>query len=159
MRSRFRAPWSWKTRIITAAAVAIGAVLYVTEGTAGLVGLLLVGALVFSVRGYSIERDRVVIHRMGWGSAFPLDELEGAWAAPHATMGSMRLAGVGGVFGFLGRYRNSTLGVYRSFATDHHRTVVLDFEGERVVVTPDDPEEFLRSVRAAAHLPPDDPGE
>jgi hypothetical protein len=60
--------------------------------------------------------------------------------------GGFRLWGNGGLFSFTGWFRNSALGVYRSFVTDPHRTVVLRYSARRVVLSPSSPDEFVHEV-------------
>ena len=87
---------------------------------------------------------------------FPLEEITRAEAHPHAMMGSLRTFGIGGFFGFIGRFRNSILGSYRAYATDGARAVVLErSSGDPVVVTPDRPAEFAHEVRSRAGLSSD----
>ncbi len=70
-------------------------------------------------------------------------------------MGSIRAMGIGGLFGFVGYYRNEILGTYKAYATNEFSTVVLDLSGEKIVVTPDKPDEFAEAVEAArAELAP-----
>lgn len=121
-----------------------------------MVGLLVVPAL-FSVRGYSVTATELLIHRPGWRTRRPLADLANVIADPHATARSWRVAGNGGMFAFLGWFRNARLGSYRAFYTDATRAVVLTWPGATVVVSPDDPDAFVaavrRSVPAAATTP------
>lgn len=87
---------------------------------------------------------------MGWSTKFDLAKLTEVEYSPGATLGSVRVMGVGGLFGFIVRLRNETLGMYRAFATDNDNTVVLDFAGSKVVVTPDDPPRVVSAVEAAS---------
>lgn len=64
-------------------------------------------------------------------------------------MGSVRTFGNGGFFGFIGWFRHALLGSYRAYATDPANAVVLHFEDDTVVITPDDPAAFARSVEEA----------
>jgi transcriptional regulator with XRE-family HTH domain len=153
VRRHFGAPWAasvkWTTwlglaLIITASIVAalhypwVNYVLWVT--------ILLV--LAFSVSGYSVLDGRLLVHRLGWSKRYPLAALTGITINPRATMGSIRLFGSGGLFGYIGFFRNDILGRYRSYVTDPARSVVLRFEGICIVISPDDPELFHRAVEA-----------
>jgi hypothetical protein len=51
------------------------------------------------------------------------------------------------VFSFTGLFRNRTLGMYRAFVTDPRRAVVLRLPRRTVVVSPADPEAFVREVQ------------
>lgn len=107
----------------------------------------LAAAALFAVRGYTVTADTVLVHRLGWSSAVPLDGLESATVSPDAVRGASRMRGNGGFFSYTGRFRNRTLGSFQAFVTDHARTVVLRFpdrtDGVRVVVlSPDEPDAF-----------------
>ena len=82
----------------------------------------------------------------------PLAGLQQVTVDPKATKRSLRSFGNGGFFSFTGWYYNKQLGKYRMFATDLERTVVLHFADRRVVMTPDDPEAFVRCVWEKAGL-------
>jgi len=128
--------------LIIAAAVTAG------PGSLVIVAILLVAAA-FAIRGYSVTDGRLLIHRLGWSNKFDLAELVSAEASPGATLGSLRTMGIGGLFGFVGHYHNEILGSYKAYATNEFNTVVLVFGDQKIVVTPDDPEEFVEVVTAA----------
>ena len=122
----------------------------VTAGPGSLVILaILLAAAAFSIRGYSVMDGRLLIHRLGWSNKFDLSELVTAEVSPGATMGSLRTMGIGGLFGFVGHFHNEILGSYKAYATNEFNTVVMVFGDQTIVVTPDDPEEFVEAVTAA----------
>ena len=151
MRQHFKAPWGTKLWVMTAGVLAILVVALVTvKGWAALLLVAIVGlALAFAVRGYSVQDGQLLIHRLGWATKFDLSELLSVEFSPRATIGSIRTMGIGGLFGFVGHFRNEILGSYRAYATDEENTVILDFSGEKIVVTPDSPVEFVAAVEAA----------
>jgi hypothetical protein len=59
------------------------------------------------------------------------------------------LFGNGGLFSFTGLFRNRSLGTYRAFLTDLHRTVVLHFSKRTVVLSPSAPDDFVHDVAAS----------
>ena len=108
----------------------------------------LLAAGLFMVRGYTVTGDTILVHRLGWSTAVPLDGLESATASPGAIRGASRTRGNGGFLSYTGRFRSRTLGSFRAFVTDHARTVVLRFsggpDGDRVIVmSPDAPDAFV----------------
>ena len=107
----------------------------------------LLAAALFMVRGYTVTGDAILVHRLGWSSAVPLDGLESATVSPGAIREASRTRGNGGFLSYTGSFRSRTLGAMQAFVTDHERTVVLRFsgraDGDRVVVmSPDDPDAF-----------------
>ncbi len=150
MGQHFRAPWSTKLKITTAAFVLLLLVVafYAKDWAPLVILAVAVAAAVLSVRGYSVLNGRLLIHHLGWASKFELAELSSIDVSPGATMGSVRTLGIGGLFSFAGWFRNEVLGSYRAFATNELNTVVLDFAGKKIVVTPDDPHRFAEVIRA-----------
>lgn len=152
MREHFFAPWSTRLKLTTgvfAAVLLVAAVAAAGWGSAVAAGILVVAGA-FAIRGYSVMDGRLLIHRLGWSTKFDLTELTSAGVNPGATLGSLRTMGIGGLFGFVGRYYNEILGSYRAYATNEFNTVVLMFGDETIVVTPDDPQAFVAAVRAAS---------
>lgn len=150
MRQHFGAPWGNRLKVTTALVLAIlGVAFFTIKGWAVLVILAIVGvALVFAVRGYSVMDGQLLIHRLGWATRFDLEGLTRAEYSPGATIGSARTMGIGGLFGFVGHFHNAVLGSYRAYATHESNTVVLDFGGQKIVVTPDAPVEFVEAIEA-----------
>jgi hypothetical protein len=107
--------------------------------------IILVCAL-FVVRGYSITNNALLIDRLLWPTRISLDGLQEIYFDPDATRGSVRTFGNGGFFSFTGRFRNKQLGSYRAFMTDRRRTVVLRFSDSVAVISPDQPEDFVKTL-------------
>jgi hypothetical protein len=158
---RFGAPMALSLKIITALVI----VVVVTAGFlplflaspattprfALLLGPLLCGVLLlviplFAVRGFEIHHRELLIQRPLWWTRVPLKGLVSAEADPQAMKGSIRLMGNGGFFAYTGLFRNRKLGKYRAFVTDPSRSVVLKFDDRTVVVSPEDPTAFVRSL-------------
>lgn len=113
---------------------------------------ILVIAAFFTIRGYVLSRDMLLVQRLGWNSKLNLTDLISAEAYPEAMSRSIRTFGNGGMFCFAGAFRNKKLGSYRAFATDPKRSVVLKFSNRTVVVTPDKPEEFVAKITELREL-------
>ena len=106
----------------------------------------------FSVRGYRLQGSQLLVLRPGWRTRISLSGVQSASHDPDATRGSIRIFGNGGLFGYSGLFRNQKLGRYRAFATDFTRTVVIRMPVKTIVVTPDDPERFVRQVNRIGDL-------
>lgn len=107
---------------------------------------LIGGCALFTIRGYTIGRDALLVRRLWWTTRLPLAELQSATFEPSAMDSSVRLFGNGGLFSFSGLYRNNRLGSYRAFVTDLKRTVVLRFVSRTIVVSPDAPGNFVQEI-------------
>ena len=113
--------------------------------------VILFGAAPFTIRGYAITPDAILVHRLLWDTQLPRVGLESAQVEPDAMRRSLRTFGNGGGFSFSGFYYNKRLGSYRAFVTDLHRTVVLRYAKRRVVVSPAAPEDFVRDLAVPGH--------
>lgn len=155
VRTHFGAPWSRFVKITTILVVALVAALPFMLPTARLPWLdyllwgVLVFCLFFSVSGYSVKDGQLLVHRLGWSTKFDLARLSAFNVNPHAMSGSIRLFGSAGLFCVIGYYRNGVLGHYRAYVTDSARSVVLEFGDAKIVVSPDDPQAFVETLRDA----------
>jgi hypothetical protein len=100
----------------------------------------------FTIRGYSVSSDSILVHRLLWFTVLPRAGLESAQVEPDAMRGSLRTFGNGGAFSFTGFYYNKRLGSYRAYVTDPRRTVVLRYANRRVVLSPASPEDFASDL-------------
>jgi len=100
----------------------------------------------FTIRGYAITSDAILVHRLLWSTALPRLGLESARVEPDAMRGSIRTFGNGGAFSFTGFYYNKRLGSYRAFVTDPRRSVVLRYATRRVVLSPAAPHDFVSDL-------------
>ena len=165
--AEFSAPWSRSLRLVTTSS----AVLLLGLALAGLslgprqsliwrmamVGaplVVLVGALLFMVRGYVLTESRIEVRRLGWSTVLPLAGLAAVNGEPQGLRGSLRLFGNGGLFAISGWFWNRRIGRFRAYATDPERAVLLRYrDGKKVVVTPHDVQHFIVRVRNLAGLP------
>ncbi len=99
------------------------------------------------VRGYTLTSRSLVVHRLGFDTTLPLDDLRGVRGVADALRGSLRLFGNSGLFSITGWFWNRQLGRYRAFATDPDRAVLLEFAHRKVLVTPHDPQAFIVQAR------------
>ena len=101
----------------------------------------------FSIHGYTVDGDTLLIHRIGWNSKVNLSRLVAAHVDPSAMNNSIRTFGNGGMFCFAGGYWNKKLRHYRAFATAPKNSVILRFPNRTVVVSPDDPAAFAEEMQ------------
>src|SRR5690606_33982476 len=94
----------------------------------GLPVLLLLITPLYSVKGYTVTQDSILIHRPLWKTKLFLTGLESIEVMPVAMSWSIRTMGNGGCFSITGYYRNKRLGRYRAFVTDLKKTVVLRYQ-------------------------------
>lgn len=156
----YKAPWSASLIIISSlttilcVGIALG-MIWSSRGILPWVALLplaiVCGGALFTIRGYSVILDAILVHRLFWTTRLPLAGLQSAQFEPDAMRWSLRTFGNGGLFSFTGFFRNKSLGAYRAFVTDPHRTVVLRYSARTVVVSPAAPEEFVHDLTISSH--------
>ncbi len=148
----YKAPWSTSLIVMSSLASLVLIAGAVQSGISGHrwlgLGLFMIicGGVLFTVRGYSITHEAILVHRLFWSTPLPLSDLQSAEVAPDIMRGGIRLFGNGGLFSFTGWFSNGALGRYRAFVTDPHRTVVLRYPTRRVVVSPGSPDEFVHHI-------------
>lgn len=121
-------------------------------GRSDLTLLLVLGALVLlataivGIRGYRLTPDEIQVRHFGWSQRWRLRDLRDVNVRPGVLTGSIRTMGIGGFFGYIGRFRSSVLGEYQAYVTDGSRAVVLRFADNTLVISPDDPAAFVSKV-------------
>jgi hypothetical protein len=108
--------------------------------------IILLVCACFTVRGYALGTDVILVQRLFWTTRLPRAGLKTARFEPDAMRSSIRTCGNGGLFSFSGHYRNRHLGRYRAWVTDLSRTVALHYADRTVVVSPESPEDFVREL-------------
>lgn len=160
MERSYQAPWSRLVRTSTCATlVLLGAIVatglffgsrHLRIWNLAMIGgpaLLILATLPFMVRGYTLTSRALLIHRLGFDTTLPLDDLRAVRGVTDDIRGSLRLWGNGGLFAITGWFWNRKLGRYRMFATDLSRAVLLEFARRRVLVSPHDPQAFIVHAR------------
>jgi hypothetical protein len=152
----YRAPWG-NLLIMTSLALTIlclGIAVVVSQSVKGpllwsaaLPLLIALGCALFTIRGYTVTPDAILVHRLFWATELSRGGLTSAQFAPNAMRRSIRTFGNGGFFSFSGFHWNKPLGTYRAFVTDLRKTVVLRYRSHRpIVLSPEAPETFVRDV-------------
>ena len=108
--------------------------------------VILFSTALFTIRGYAITPDSILVDRLLWSTALPRVGLESAEVDPDAMRGSLRTFGNGGAFSFTGFYYNKRLGSYRAYVTDPRQAVVLRYPNRRVVLSPAHAEDFVHDL-------------
>ncbi|MEL7834067.1 PH domain-containing protein [Fodinibius sp. Rm-B-1B1-1] len=149
-RTTFKAPWDWLLILMTSGiTILLLGLNYVMPGTIPtlITWSIILGALSFGIFGYHLEDDQLKILRLGWSKDIDFSEIKNVEFKPHAMTGSVRTFGIGGLFGYVGYFRNSILKSYKAYVTHRDKTVVLTTEEGEVVVSPDDPKAFVASLK------------
>jgi transcriptional regulator with XRE-family HTH domain len=103
-------------------------------------------------RSLVLRRGKLQVNKNGgWSSKYDLSKLTGIRAAPYEMlmdpMGSIPLSPIVS----MGYGWSRALGYFRAYTNDYKLTVLLEFGDEKILVGPDNPEEFIESVRDEMH--------
>ncbi len=160
---RYNAPWSGLhigmsvALTILCVAISVGGMMKSGAGPSWLswIPVLLAAACsLFTIRGYTITPDAILIHRLLWATELPRRGLKSARFDPNAMRRSIRTFGNGGFYSFSGFYWNKALEAYRAYVTNPSRTVVLRYSPKgTVLVSPAAPEEFVRDLELPIRAP------
>jgi transcriptional regulator with XRE-family HTH domain len=103
-------------------------------------------AVPWIVRSYVVRNGKLLVNHPGWAHHYDLTKLTGISPCPQAGMGAAR---VFSFTNFSSLSYSRQMGYFRSFVMDTDRAVLLEFGKKKIVVSPDDPQAFIDSIRAA----------
>ena len=118
--------------------------------------LIVASTYAYSPKGYEVGDRCIVVKRLIGNVRIPLDGLlEARAAASDDLAGCIRTFGNGGLFGYYGLYRTSKLGKCTWYVTDRSKAVVVITGAKTAVLSPADPDGFLKAIGAPAFAPRD----
>ncbi|HEV2199338.1 MAG TPA: PH domain-containing protein [Bryobacteraceae bacterium] len=150
----FAASYDTTTRIVSGA-VCAGTVLAAATAMAAahniIVGCLVLTLLpityVYSPRGYKVAGRSIVVKRLIGSVTVPLEGLRAARRINADDLrGCIHLGGSGGLFGYFGLFRTSSLGRCTWYVTNRKNAVVVIGASKTTVYSPDDVDGFLAAV-------------
>lgn len=115
-----------------------------------LIGLL-TGTCLFCVLfrplNYVLTVDNLVIHRLFNDITIKRGDILTAREISKKDMGmTIRTFGVGGLFGYFGKFFNSKLGRLTMYGTRRNNTVLVETSNKKIILTPDNPIELVRHL-------------
>jgi hypothetical protein len=116
---------------------AIGA--YVQFFPVGILFIVLVVSYLMSSTGYSIsEKELNIIHPIG-AKTLALEDIKSALEINKSDiMWSLRTFGVGGVFGFYGKFYNRKFGRMNFYMSQYKNLILIETQsGKKLVISPD----------------------
>lgn len=124
---------------------------YLSIFSSSILPVLYILTFVFRPIHYKLSGDKLIIHRLTDNVALDRSQIkEVKQIDPEQLKRSVRIFGVGGLFGYYGRYANNTLGRMTWYATRKNKTVLLITNAnEKFILTPDEPEAFVASLKAS----------
>lgn len=94
---------------------------------------------------YEVTPENLIIHRAFSSVKIDKDLIKSVELLDKKDLRwSFRTFGVGGLFGYYGKFANTTLGSMTWYATRRDRSVLVKtVQDKRIILTPDEPEKFV----------------
>lgn len=156
---KFKASFDTFVYVITAFVFliipAVGLVQYFTDkvslaGNLTAAGIVLLTSLIcylFHPSGYWVDDTTLIINRPLKNVVIPKSAIQKAELLTAADMKwSIRTFGVGGLFGYFGKFTNTKIGNMTWYATQRKNYVLIVTGGSRLILTPDNAEAFLQAL-------------
>lgn len=110
------------------------------------IGLIFIYGICYLLRpmAYELTNDNLIIHRPWKDVKIATQEIQSLTCISKATLsGSIRTFGVGGLFGYFGKFYQSKIGKMTWYATRTDRPVlIITKTGKKIIITPDDPQKL-----------------
>ena len=140
------------------AAIIIGQYSIIKDATASAtpiyitVGLLIIYFIVFAFRPvkYSLTAGNLIVHRLFSDVKIERSKIKSVELVDKEKLSwSVRIFGVGGFFGYFGKFANAKLGTMTWYATRKDRIVLVKMlNNKKIILTPDEPEKFVADCNA-----------
>lgn len=116
---------------------------------------LLIYFLVFIFRpvSYIVTSEELIVHRPLFDVKIKRADINSVQSIDEKTIsGSIRTFGVGGLFGYYGKFANAGLGGMTWYATRKDKLVLIKTaDNKKIIVTPDDPDNFVAEFSASKY--------
>ncbi|MBM3413173.1 MAG: hypothetical protein FJY19_07325 [Bacteroidetes bacterium] len=107
-----------------------------------------IGVLLFRPISYSLSAHKLTVIRPLKNIEFKLKEIEKVELLDNAMLkGTIRTFGVGGLFGYWGKFYNRKIGTMTWYATRWSNAVLITTKSNsKIVLTPDQPDIFIAEL-------------
>jgi PH (Pleckstrin Homology) domain-containing protein len=102
-------------------------------------------AFVFRPINYNITNDKIIVHRLFMDVKIDRAQIKSVQLLDKGKIDwSIRTFGVGGLFGYFGKFANTKLGSMTWYATRRNRAVLVrTINDKKIILTPNDPDKFV----------------
>jgi hypothetical protein len=111
--------------------------------------LIVIGCALFTIRGYSVTPDELLIHRLIWKTRLKRRNLKSAKFDPDFGQQSRRTFGNNGLFSYSGLYWNSHAGYFHAYFTNWDNCIIIlsNINGIRPsVISPSNPGNVVQEL-------------
>jgi len=158
---KFRARWSaalWVMTLLILALVAYLLILgfssvpgdYFQRLIGVLIAVILGICVLYSPRTFYVTKDSVIVKRPGPDLMIKIRDIEGIRPIGLREFGlAVRTFGVGGFFGYYGKFYSRRIGSYNAYATNCKSLVLIQCNnGKKYVLSPEHADKFVERVNA-----------
>jgi Bacterial PH domain len=111
--------------------------------------LIYLCCILFRPMSYKLTADSLIIHRLFNDIVLNRKDILIVREVARADMRlTIRTFGVGGLFGYFGKFSNATIGKMTLYATRRDKTVLVETSDKKLILTPDNPAEFIIQLEA-----------
>lgn len=108
----------------------------------------IIGVLLLMPLRLNIESNKITLHRLIGSINIPFKDIIELKAIPNSeTAYSIRIFGSGGLFGYLGKFRNKNLGNYTMYATNLNELILVRTNRKTYVFSCKNRDEFIESFQ------------
>jgi hypothetical protein len=164
----FNASWDNATKIITAVITITFLAIMIASFNDGFgnseAGPYLMAVMIVSIYSvcyayrpvhYILTKDKLVIHRPLSDVSLSREQIASVVSLDDEMLKwTFRTFGVGGLFGYFGKFANSKLGSMTWYATRRRKAVLIKtVNGKNIIITPDETADFVKQfeVQHSAH--------
>lgn len=99
---------------------------------------------------YEIREDEIIIRRLIKSVRIRRSDIESLKLLDKSAIkGTVRTFGVGGLFGWYGKFANSQLGDMTWYVTRRDKIVLINKkDGKKILISPDEAENFVEALKA-----------
>lgn len=117
----------------------------------GFLWLIFILCYGFHPASYEYQDGAVVVKTPFRSFTYLQTEIEKVEILEESAMkGSIRTFGVGGVFGYFGKFYNRSIGGMTWYASQRKNWVLLQTKkGRKIILTPDDPQGFVKIIQGS----------
>ena len=158
--ARFRARWSVTVWVMTLLILALAAYLLILgfssmpgDDFQRLMGLIFAGilgiAVLFAPRAFYVTKDSVIVKRSGTDLVIKIQDIDQIRRIRLREFGfSIRTFGVGGFFGYYGKFYSRQIGSHNAYATNCKSLVLIQCtNGKKYVLSPEHADKFVEMVK------------
>lgn len=104
---------------------------------------------------YEISEDELVIHRLIKSVRINRSDIESLELKEKSDLkGTIRIFGVGGLFGWYGKFANSQLGNMTWYVTRRDKPVlIIKKDSKKILISPDEAEAFVTEFKRIKPMP------